>query len=142
MYEIYNGMTGVFDKWKESGNCKFIDYLNVYNNTKVDINNVHFATVKKLKQNEIEQNDILVTTASETSDECGITAVVEGKIDKGIFLDDHLFGMHLKKEYRNVMNSTYINYLFNTYEFRKKVNKIVKDFSICSKIFHYTERFY
>lgn len=49
IYEIYNGMTGVSDKWKESGNCKFIDYLNVYNNTKVDINNVHFTTVKKLK---------------------------------------------------------------------------------------------
>ena len=28
----FNGMTGVSNKWAESGNCKFIDYLNAYKN--------------------------------------------------------------------------------------------------------------
>ena len=27
-FDVYNGMTGVSLKWKKSGNCKFIDYLN------------------------------------------------------------------------------------------------------------------
>ena len=27
-----NGMNGVSKKWEEQGNCRFIDYLNVYNN--------------------------------------------------------------------------------------------------------------
>ena len=44
---IFKGMSGVTNKWAESGNCQFIDYKNVYNHIKVDVSDLPFATVKK-----------------------------------------------------------------------------------------------
>lgn len=122
-YEIYSGMSGCSLKWKESGNCRFIDYKNAYNNLKIDVDDKPFATVKKLAQNSIRKNDILITTASEVPDECAITAVVEEAIEENVFLDDHLFGIHLIDE---SVNSTFVNYYMQTQSFRNAVRKKVK----------------
>lgn len=79
-FNLYKGMTGVSQKWAESGNCLFIDYLNAYNHLKIDVALLRNATVKKLEQNIIERGDILLTSASETPDECAISSVVEDNI--------------------------------------------------------------
>lgn len=85
-----NGMTGVSNKWKEDGNCRFIDYMNVYKNISVDITNLPFATVKSLtKQSVLQKGDILFTSASETPFECALSSNIEGEIPEGILLDDH-----------------------------------------------------
>lgn len=125
-FDVYNGMTGVSLKWKESGNCKFIDYLNTYQNLKIDVSKKPFATVKNLNQNIVHQTDILLTTASEVPEECAISSVVEDEIEDNVFLDDHLFGLHLKEEYKGFVNTTYINYYMKTPAFKRDVKKKVK----------------
>lgn len=80
-----NGMSGVSNKWAEKGNCRFIDYLNAYNHIKININQLPFATVKKLNQTELKQGDILFTSASETPVECAISSVIEDEIESGVF---------------------------------------------------------
>lgn len=125
-FDVYNGMTGVSLKWKESGNCKFIDYLNTYQNLKIDVSKKPFATVKNLNQNIVHQTDILLTTASEVPEECAISSVVEDEIEDNVFLDDHLFGLHLKEEYKGLVNTTYINYYMKTPAFKRDVKKKVK----------------
>lgn len=125
-FDVYNGMTGVSLKWKESGNCKFIDYLNTYQNLKIDVSKKPFATVKNLNQNTVRQTDILLTTASEVPEECAISSVVEDEIEDNVFLDDHLFGLHLKEEYKGLVNTTYINYYMKTPAFKRDVKKKVK----------------
>lgn len=122
-YKLYSGMSGVSQKWQESGNCKFIDYKNVYNHLKIDVHDKPYANVKKLSQNIVRQYDILITTASEIPNECAITAVVEENIEAGVFLDDHLFGMHLID---NKVNSTFVNYYMQTQSFKNDVRKKVK----------------
>jgi type I restriction enzyme S subunit len=99
-----NGMSGVSNKWAEKGNCRFIDYLNAYKHIKIDINQLPFATVKNLNQTELKQGDILFTSASETPDECAISSVIEDKIDSGVFLDDHLFGIRISGPYKNIID--------------------------------------
>ena len=90
------GMSGVSNKWADNGNCQFIEYKNVYDNLKIDVSRLPFATVEKLEnQLVLKQGDILFTSASETSDECAISSVIEDKIVDGIFLDDHLFGIRI-----------------------------------------------
>ncbi len=126
LFNIFNGMTGVSLKWKEEGNCRFIDYMNVYNNLKIDVTRTPYATVKSLNQNNLRQGDILVTTASEVPDECAITAVIESEIEDKIFLDDHLFGLRLKEEYSELISTTYANYCMSASEFRSAVRKKVK----------------
>jgi type I restriction enzyme S subunit len=126
VFDSFNGMGGVSNKWDDDGNCQFIDYKNVYNNTKVDVSNTPYATVKKISnQRAIKQGDILCTCASEVPNECALSAVVEDNIRDNIFLDDHLFGLRVKEEYADLVNTTYINYYFTTFEHRKNVFKAV-----------------
>ena len=44
IFEQFSGMTGVSNKWADSGNCQFIDYMNVYKNPVTDI-----STLKTLQ---------------------------------------------------------------------------------------------
>ena len=50
LFTMLTGMTGVSNKWAESGNCRFIDYMNVYKNKKVDTKLLHYATVNNSNQ--------------------------------------------------------------------------------------------
>ena len=126
IFKQFSGMTGVSNKWKENGNCKFIDYMNAYKNLKIDVNRLESATVKKLEQNKLAKGDILLTSASETPDECAISSVIEEDIADDVFMDDHLFGIRLKDEYKKYINTSYINYYMHTNSFRKDVFKAVR----------------
>ncbi len=126
IFRQFSGMTGVSNKWKETGNCKFIDYMNAYKNLKIDVDRLENATVKKIEQNELKKGDILLTSASETPDECALSSVIEDNIADNVFMDDHLFGIRLKDEYKESINTTYINYYMHTNSFRKDVFKAVR----------------
>lgn len=119
-------MTGVSGKWKDTGNCKFIDYLNVYNNMRVDVSALRNATVSNMKQNILRKYDVLLTSASETPDECALSSVIRDDIADNTFLDDHLFALRVKQEYKDILNTAYFNYYFHSIEARRSVNKTVR----------------
>lgn len=126
VFDIFSGMTGVTNKWAEEGNCQFIDYMNAYKNNKIDITNLPYATVKNINQIILVQGDLLLTSASEVPDECAIASVIEDKIQDGVFMDDHLFGLRLKDEYKNIINTTFISYYLNSKSFRCNLFKAVR----------------
>ena len=126
IFEQFSGMTGVSQKWADSGNCVFIDYLNTYNNLKIDTSALKNATVKNLNQKTLKQGDILLTCASETPDECAISSVIENEISDKVFLDDHLFGLRLKEDCKNTINTIFVNYLLHSKLLRKKIFKAVR----------------
>lgn len=126
VFDIFSGMTGVTNKWAEEGNCQFIDYMNAYKNNKIDITNLPYATVKNINQIILVQGDLLLTSASEVPDECAIASVIEDKIQDGVFMDDHLFGLRLKDEYKNIINTTFISYYLNSKPFRCNLFKAVR----------------
>ena len=117
-FETFNGMTNVTNKWDNNGNCLFIDFLNVYNNLSVNVNKVYWATVKSLKQNSLKKGDILITSGSETLEDFPVVSVIEKEIKDNIFLDDHLFGLRLNKEYANIINPSFFKFYFNSNEFK------------------------
>ena len=122
-----SGMSAVSGKWKEEGNCQFIDYMNAYKNIRIDVNDLPFATVKsRNKQTVLQKGDVLFTSASETPDECALAAVIEDDIADGIFLDDHLFGIRVKEEWKDELHPAYLKYIFRAPCFRKEVNKSVR----------------
>lgn len=126
LFDSFSGMTGVSDKWKETGNCVFIDYLNVYNNMNVDITKLQNATVQKLEQNTLKKGDILLTSASETPEECAISSVIRDDIQDDVFLDDHLFAIRIKDDYLEEVNTAFVNYYMHTEPFRVQVCKKVR----------------
>ena len=121
-----NGMSGVSGKWADEGNCEFIDYMNVYKNIKIDTELIKKATVKNQKQTTLEQWDILFTSASEVPNECAISSVIEKPIKRGVFLDDHLFGIRIKSEFKSEIDSVFLNYYFRSDSFRCEINKVVR----------------
>ena len=126
IFNYFSGMTGVSGKWKDTGNCKFIDYLNVYNNMRVDVSALRNATVSNMKQNILRKYDVLLTCASETPDECALSSVIRDDIADNIFLDDHLFALRVKQEYKDILNTAYFNYYFHSIDARRSVNKTVR----------------
>ena len=126
LFKQFSGMTGVSNKWSDNGNCVFIDYMNAYKNIKIDVNRLENATVKKIEQNTLSKGDILLTSASETPDECAISSVIEDDIADNVFMDDHLFGIRLKEQYEKAINTSYVNYYMHTNKFRKDVFKSVR----------------
>ena len=122
----FSGMGGVSNKWADSGNCQFIDYMNAYNNISIDVTNLPYATVKNLNQFILRQGDILFTSASETPDECAYSSVIEDEITDGIFMDDHLFGLRIKDEYIKNISPSYLKYAFRSVSFRKQIKKAVR----------------
>ncbi|MDD6003720.1 MAG: restriction endonuclease subunit S [Bacteroidales bacterium] len=120
------GMGGVSNKWAETGNCQFIDYMNVYKHIMIDVNDLPFATVKNMNQDTLQCGDVLFTSASEVPDECAIAAEIEDNIQEGIFLDDHLFGLRLNSLYKDKVVKGYLKYYFRSENFRKQVFKAVR----------------
>lgn len=59
VFKLFSGMRGVSNKWKETGNCQFIDYMNAYKNQKIDVTKLPYATVKSLNQNTLKRGDLL-----------------------------------------------------------------------------------
>lgn len=122
-----NGMTGVSNKWKETGNCRFIDYMNVYKNISVNVEDLPFATVQSIaKQSILKKGDILFTSASETPLECALSSNIENDLPDGILLDDHLFAIRIKPEWDNCISSSFVKYLFRADPFRVVINKAVR----------------
>ena len=126
VFDLFSGMTGVSNKWASEGNCQFIDYMNAYKNNKIDVNQLQYATVKNINQTALIQGDLLLTSASETPDECAISSVIEDEIKENIFMDDHLFGLRLKSEYKNIINTTFVNYYLNSKPFRCNLFRAVR----------------
>ena len=75
LVKVYNGLNG---KTKEDfGKGKpYIPYVNVFNNSKIDISELDYVTIKGgEKQNTLKYGDIVFTTSSETVEEVGMTSV-------------------------------------------------------------------
>lgn len=125
-FDMLSGMSGVALKWQETGNCKFIDYMNVYMHRRVDVTALHNATVKSQNQTILQKGDVLFTAASEVPDECAIAGEIEEDFGERVFLDDHLFCLRLKKEARDKICKGYLKYAFNAFGFRSQVKKTVR----------------
>lgn len=126
VFEQFSGMSGVSNKWAEEGNCRFIDYMNAYSHIAIDVKALNYATVKNMNQVSLRRGDILFTSASETPDECALSSIIEDEIEDNIFLDDHLFGLRIKKELVDSQYAPYYKYVFRSNIFRRQVNKAVR----------------
>lgn len=118
--KFYNGLTG---KNKESfidGNKRYIQYLNIFNNTIIDdnVNNYDYVKLKDNEnQNEVNYGDILFTQSSETIEEVGMSAVYLGS--KEIYLNSFSFGFRLKEIHKT--DFKYLAYLMRSDKIRNRI---------------------
>ncbi len=74
----------------------FITYMNVFKNSKIDINEIDLCEIKPgEKQNQLKYGDIVFTGSSETPEEVGMASVLLDKSIDDIYLNSFCFAFRL-----------------------------------------------
>lgn len=75
----------------------YIPYMNIFNNTFIDINNMDLVKIiESESQNKVQFGDIFFTTSSETPQEVGMSSVFISKTKEDIYLNSFCFGFRPK----------------------------------------------
>ena len=91
--KFYNGLRGKNKDYFVNGNKKYIQYLNIFQNTIIDNNfkDYNYVLVEDNEnQNQVKYGDLLFTQSSETYEDIGMTSVYLGTIE--IYLNSFSFG--------------------------------------------------
>ena len=92
--ESYGGLSGKSKNDFGEGS-PFINYMNVFSNSKIDPLKVDYVKiVNGENQNEVQYGDILITGSSETPEEVGMASVILDKLE-GYYLNSFCFGFRL-----------------------------------------------
>ena len=114
--KTYNGLTGKSKEDFEDGNAKFIPYINVFLNEKVNIDKLEVVSVDESeKQNKVQYGDIFFTVSSETPDEVGMASVLLEYIDD-TYLNSFCFGYRLNDF--ETLNPIFASYILRGDRFR------------------------
>lgn len=120
MGNTYNGLSGKNKDDFEQGNAKFIPYINVFSNEKIDVNNLQCVKINpEDQQNMVKYGDIFFTVSSETPDEVGMASVLLEHLDN-TYLNSFCFGYRLKDF--STLSPFFAAYLFRTEHFRHYMN--------------------
>jgi len=92
--ETFGGLNGKTKKDFGEGS-PFVNYMNVFSNSKVDPSKVDYVKINEgEKQNELKYGDILITGSSETPEDLGMSSVVLESLE-GYYLNSFCFGFRL-----------------------------------------------
>ena len=120
--EFYGGLTGKSKNDFVDGNAKFITYMNIYKNLKL---NLDVSEKVKIAPNEnqrtIEYGDVLFTGSSETPDECGISSVLADRTDEQLYLNS--FCICYRFNNKELFHPEFSKYLFRSDNLRKQIVK-------------------
>ena len=115
--DTFNGLTGKSKDDFERGNSKYIPYINVFSNERIDINNLEYVQIEsEEQQNTVKYGDIFFTVSSETPDEVGMSSVLLEHVDNNTYLNSFCFGYRLKDF--SILTPSFAVYLLRTEYFR------------------------
>lgn len=103
----------------------YISYLNIYQNSKVDLKRLDLVDVQKWEtQNTVKYGDVFFTTSSETPDEVGFSSVLLSEVSENIYLNSFCFGYRLYN-FDNLIPD-FAAYLFRSLSVRKIMFKLAQ----------------
>ena len=112
----YSGLSGKTKDDFGSGEARFITFLNVLTNAKIDTTILEAVNVSDGEhQNEVKKGDLLFNTSSETPEEVGMCAVMDEDISD-VYLNSFCFGFRVTDV--NV-DPTFIAYLMRSHVGRR-----------------------
>ncbi|MGZ9797275.1 restriction endonuclease subunit S, partial [Mycoplasma sp. 4013] len=115
--KFYSGLSG---KTKEDfgiGNAKYIDYLNILNNTFINLNELK-STKEDEKQNLVKKGDIFFTISSETPEEVAMSSVILENVEN-TYLNSFSTGFRFNENFKNIIE--FFGFYFRSKNFRDKV---------------------
>lgn len=112
----YNGLSGKNKENFESGDARFIPYINIFLNERIDINNLESVEIGiEEHQNKVKYGDIFFTVSSETPNEVGMASVLLEPLDN-TYLNSFCFGYRLNDFL--TLSPFFATYLFRAEYFR------------------------
>lgn len=117
--DTYNGLTGKAKEDFETGNARYIPYINVFSNERIVLNGLLSVKVYPDElQNLVQFGDVFFTVSSETPNEVGMSSVLLDYLDN-TYLNSFCFGYRMKNF--TDLSPVYAMYLFRSRFFRKKM---------------------
>lgn len=111
MGDFYTGLSGKSKKDFDCGNSRYITFLNVLSNVKIDTSILGTVNVKENEsQNKVKKGDIFFNTSSETPEEVGMCAVLDEDIEN-TYLNSFCFGFRLNDDSHNPL---FLSYYLNS----------------------------
>ncbi len=124
--EIGNTYSGLSGKNKEDfgvGSSFFVPYKAIFNSEIIDYNLLETVCIgSNEKQNNIQKNDILFTSSSETPEEVAMTSIFL-KDYENCYLNSFSFGYRLTVDF---INPIFLNYYLRSPMLRKEFYKIAQ----------------
>ncbi|WP_373438852.1 restriction endonuclease subunit S [Metamycoplasma equirhinis] len=118
--EFFTGLKNKTKKDFQNGNSKYISYLNVFNNLKINVSENKLVYVSELeKQNELKYADVLFTNSSETKNESAFSSVVCDKLNDKYYLNSFCFIFRFNDTSK--INPIFISHLFRSRQLRKQL---------------------
>jgi type I restriction enzyme S subunit len=117
-----NTFTGLTGKTKDDfgSGVPYITYMNIFKNSRIDINQVDYVVVKEDEnQNSVRYGDIFFTTSSETADEVGMSSVLLEEVER-LYLNSFCFGFRLNNF--KVLLPQFAAYILRSSNIRKQIS--------------------
>lgn len=117
-----NTFTGLMGKTKDDfGNgVPYITYMNIFKNSRIDINQVDYVIVKEDEnQNSVRYGDIFFTTSSETAEEVGMSSVLLEEVER-LYLNSFCFGFRLNNF--KILLPQFAAYMLRSSNIRKQIS--------------------
>ncbi|MFZ2193149.1 MAG: restriction endonuclease subunit S [Candidatus Moraniibacteriota bacterium] len=121
---LYGGLTGK-NKDDFGEGKKFIPYMNVFRNSRIDVENMSLVKIDgKERQNKAVYGDIFFTGSSETPEDVGMSSVLLDESEEDVFLNSFCFGLRLNSF--DVLMPEFARFLFRSPDLRKKISLLAQ----------------
>lgn len=117
-----NTFTGLTGKTKDDfgSGVPYITYMNIFKNSRIDINQVDYVIVKEDEnQNSVRYGDIFFTTSSETAEEVGMSSVLLEEVER-LYLNSFCFGFRLNNF--KILLPQFAAYILRSNNIRKQIS--------------------
>ena len=117
---LFGGLTGKSKADFQSGNARYVSYMNVYANISTDV--LPEETVKigdGERQRRLSRGDILFTGSSETPEECGMSSVITTDPPEPLYLNSFCIGF--RPEPIDVLDPEFAKHLFRSLTMRQQI---------------------
>ena len=122
---FFSGLRGKTKNDFSNGDVKYISYKNVFHNMEIDTENItSFVKVgANENQNQVQYGDVIFTSSSETSEDCGMSSVVTDEVNHALYLNSFCFGFRLSDAYQ--FYPKFLKHYLRSKHFRKQIKKSV-----------------
>ena len=117
---LFGGLTGKSKADFQSGNARYVSYMNVFENISTNVLPDDVVNVADgERQRRLERGDILFTGSSETPDECGMSSVLTAEPPEPLYLNSFCIGF--RPDAVDLLDPEFAKHLFRSSTMRQQI---------------------